>query len=149
VSDERLRELERRWRETGADEDEAAWVRERVRQARFTATAPGVLAQFEGVLSEPGDWFRVDRTSSPPAFYTSAWVADPDQREQATFLVAVYDLEGRSLARGSREGRAAIVPFGLADEQGLVVHVRCAAGRGVRYHCTVSVNHASPAPWTG
>ncbi len=31
MSDERLRELERRWRETGSVEDEAAWLRERVR----------------------------------------------------------------------------------------------------------------------
>lgn len=30
--DERLRELERRWRETGAQADEDAWLRERVRQ---------------------------------------------------------------------------------------------------------------------
>jgi hypothetical protein len=31
VSDERLRDLERRWKETGAVDDEAAWLKERVR----------------------------------------------------------------------------------------------------------------------
>ena len=31
MSDERLRQLERKWRETGAVEDEAALLRERVR----------------------------------------------------------------------------------------------------------------------
>lgn len=36
VSDAKLRELERRWRETGAVEDEAAWLRERVRVGELT-----------------------------------------------------------------------------------------------------------------
>ncbi len=36
MSDERLRELERRWRETGFVEDEAAWLRERVRVGDLT-----------------------------------------------------------------------------------------------------------------
>jgi hypothetical protein len=36
VSDERLRELERRWKETGAVEDGAAWLRERVRVGDLT-----------------------------------------------------------------------------------------------------------------
>ena len=31
MTDERLRELERCWRESGSVEDEAAWLRERVR----------------------------------------------------------------------------------------------------------------------
>ena len=36
VSDEKLRELERRWRETGAVEDEAAFLLERVRAGELT-----------------------------------------------------------------------------------------------------------------
>jgi hypothetical protein len=34
VSDERLRELERRWKETGSIEDEASWLAERLRLGR-------------------------------------------------------------------------------------------------------------------
>lgn len=37
VSDARLRELERRWRETGAPEDEAAWLSERLRAGEVSA----------------------------------------------------------------------------------------------------------------
>ena len=36
MSDERLRELERRWKETGSVEDEAAWLSERVRAGELT-----------------------------------------------------------------------------------------------------------------
>ena len=36
MSDQRLRELERRWRETGSVEDEAAYLRERVRVGDLT-----------------------------------------------------------------------------------------------------------------
>ena len=36
MSDARLRELERRWRESGSTEDEAAYLRERVRVGDLT-----------------------------------------------------------------------------------------------------------------
>ncbi len=35
MSDERLRELERVWKQSGADEDEAAWLRQRVREGEL------------------------------------------------------------------------------------------------------------------
>lgn len=54
MSDARLREAERRWRESGAAEDEAAWLRERVRAgelgddrlrlAAYVGHRPSVLA---------------------------------------------------------------------------------------------------------
>lgn len=44
MSDERLRELERRWRESGAVEDEAAYLRERVRVGDLTEARLGLAA---------------------------------------------------------------------------------------------------------
>jgi hypothetical protein len=38
MTDERLRDLERRWKETGSVEDEAAWLKERVRAGDFPPT---------------------------------------------------------------------------------------------------------------
>lgn len=44
MSDERLRELERRWEETGAVEDEAAYLLERVRAGELTLRRLGLAA---------------------------------------------------------------------------------------------------------
>lgn len=44
MSDQRLRELERRWRETGAVANEAAYLRERVRAGDLTPERLAVAA---------------------------------------------------------------------------------------------------------
>lgn len=44
MTDERLRELERRWKETGSVEDEAAWLVERVRAGDLTQERLGLAA---------------------------------------------------------------------------------------------------------
>jgi hypothetical protein len=67
VSDERLRVLERRWKETGSVEDEAAWLRERVRVGDLSenrlevAAYLGHLAALEArCMSSPDIDFRKD-----------------------------------------------------------------------------------------
>lgn len=44
MSDARLRALERRWRETGADADEAAWLKARLQAGELTRDGLGVAA---------------------------------------------------------------------------------------------------------
>jgi hypothetical protein len=46
VSDDRLRELERRWKETGAVEDEAAYLKERVRAGELSPRCPSDLPRW-------------------------------------------------------------------------------------------------------
>ncbi len=46
MSDSKLRELERRWRETGSVEDEAAYLRERVRVGDLTEERLEVAAYW-------------------------------------------------------------------------------------------------------
>ncbi|MBL4850446.1 MAG: hypothetical protein JKY65_33430 [Planctomycetes bacterium] len=46
MSDSRLRELERRWKETGSVDDEAAWLRGRVNAGEFSAERLEVLARI-------------------------------------------------------------------------------------------------------
>lgn len=58
MSDERLRELERRWKETGAVEDEAAWLVERIRVGEILAS------QAKTRLAELADAFR-DHAGTP------------------------------------------------------------------------------------
>ena len=72
VSDADLRELERRWRETGCVEDEAAWLVERVRVgeleqrdldlARCLGHAPACgEVRLKGQLRYTGDWYELAR----------------------------------------------------------------------------------------
>lgn len=65
MSDERLRELERRWRECGSVEDEAAYLRERVRVGELTKERlelaaycgePGAQLAADLRLDVPLDW---------------------------------------------------------------------------------------------
>jgi hypothetical protein len=44
MSDEKLRQLERRWRETGSEADEAAWLRERARTGNLEPERLGLAA---------------------------------------------------------------------------------------------------------
>jgi hypothetical protein len=84
VSDARLRELERRFRETGAPDDEAAWLRERLRageleerllrladRLRHPAAALALGTPAAPSCDEPPDdgaWFGAIATAGPAAF---------------------------------------------------------------------------------
>ena len=57
MSDARLRELERRWRETGTVEAEAAWLRERVRPE-------AMQEEEEVVIGDPANPLGIVRISS-------------------------------------------------------------------------------------
>ena len=62
MSDEQLRQLERRWKETGAIEDEAAWLRARVQSGAVTEDRLRLAAYFGSAAASmalrdpPSDW---------------------------------------------------------------------------------------------
>ena len=66
MSDQKLRELERRWRETGSVEDEAAYLRERVRVGDLTqerlelAAYLGHAAACNALGREPSPAWRIE-----------------------------------------------------------------------------------------
>jgi hypothetical protein len=54
MSDERLRELERRWKGTGSVEEEAAWLRERVRVGEVPVARVRIAASLGHAASRRG-----------------------------------------------------------------------------------------------
>ncbi|MEZ6186623.1 MAG: hypothetical protein R3F62_16640 [Planctomycetota bacterium] len=99
MSDEHVRELERRWREGGRVEDEAAWLRELVRQGAFD---PGRL-RAAAYLGHPA---AVAAVAEPPPPYGPA----PD-------LQLVEWLRGLARADQPRaEGGGAPTPLGWEVE---------------------------------
>ena len=85
MSDSKLRELERRWRETQSVEDEAAYLRERVRvgdltQERLELAARTGLPAAETVtglkrIDRTSEWLHAIGSSSREAAIAAAWGA--------------------------------------------------------------------------
>ena len=105
VSDQRLRELERKWRETGSVEDEAAYLRERVRVGDLTQERLELAAycghegagRATGAAGESHWYQRLDRVRGAPtlAALTAARFEIERHREKPT---PVFDHPARLLA---------------------------------------------------
>jgi hypothetical protein len=79
VGDERLRELERRWRASGSTDDEAAWLVERVRLGRLREERLLLAAELEHRAATLACQELATRVVVPPAdgpggFEEEAWL---------------------------------------------------------------------------
>jgi hypothetical protein len=106
MSDERLREAERRWHETGAADDEGAWLRERVRAGLFPperlslaayAGHPGAKAAAHSGDHEPSQAAR--RLSPGAPSDLGAFVRGLIDWGGEAVLRAIATLEARDLVR--------------------------------------------------
>lgn len=90
MSDCRLRELERRWRETGSVEDEAAYLRERVRVGNLTEEKLELAAYcgHEGAMHATGACRRVAPIKTDAEW--QAWVKELDERWGASVSLQAY-----------------------------------------------------------
>lgn len=101
MSDAKLRELERRFKESGRVEDEAAWLRERVRAGELD---PERLA-LAAYVGHPGASRAVDDAAGPDDL--GAWGEGLRRWGQRVWIRALLSaLEHARLRSGTAEGRA-------------------------------------------
>ena len=123
MSDERLRELERRWKETGATQDEAAWLVALVRAAHLEIGRVRLAAYFghEAAVAAGVELWQVKRGKRHRGL--TDWIrgverADLDPRERATSISALgFEAHVRTAIA---LGRAALPTWevGVGSEQG-------------------------------
>jgi hypothetical protein len=109
VSDERLRELERRWKETGSVEDEAAWLRERVRAGELAQYRVDLacFCEHAGALLAAGRARSVFRPPYPPTDDLTTW---PFNKEALTrFTLAFAQLALDRAPEKDRDANAVLV----------------------------------------
>src|SRR4051812_34939207 len=92
MSDAHLRELERRWKETGSVEDEARLLAERVRTGALSEMRLELAAYCGHAASR-----RVARTDEPPNF--SAWLAGLERFGGEALVRALTQLARRALPK--------------------------------------------------
>lgn len=152
MSDERLRTLERRWRETGSPHDEAAWLSERVRVGALDverlrlAAALGhdaSLALLGDDAPAPAPHAPCELISSlkplgPAAFNRAAIVAlrllDPEPAEVVAALSAWLGCPCEGCARGVRRAarEAQLGEWSPTQVGGALLAVRLAGARPAR-----------------
>lgn len=98
MSDERLRQLERTWRETGAVEDEAAWLRERVRVGDLDLEG----LELAAYCGRPAARMIIDDSSSKPPrepLEIQAWVEGVVARSKPAAVIAAVAAAEKFLPR--------------------------------------------------
>ena len=88
MTDARLRELERKWHESGSAEDEAAWLRERVRVGDSSEGRLRLAAYWGHPPALEALQLSPNALSQPVA----AVVSDLDLEERRRFLIALARL---------------------------------------------------------
>lgn len=91
MSDERLRELQRRWQETGAVEDGAALLRARLRAGTLTPERLALLAH----LGEPAASLALGDDAPEPIASASAWLSGLDRFGREAHLRAAVAVAAR------------------------------------------------------
>jgi hypothetical protein len=138
VSDQRLRELERRWTETGAVTDEAAYLRERVRVGDLTPERLELAAR----CGHAGAQAAVDGDAGPPGDARDAFVVAVDALSEGPRRRFACDCAERVLPRWSM-----LFPQDARPQEAIAVARRYAAGLATDAALEEARSAAERASW--
>lgn len=110
MSDERLRALERRWREAGSAEDEAAWLQERVRTGALTQGAVELAALAGHRAARAVTGARHDDLASD-----EAWLRAIGARSEVAVVRIARAAAGHVVDAHAAAGRAIPAARNMAD----------------------------------